>query len=131
MNVDDFDGCVRDFMNDFGFVATYLQYTVGAYDPTTGSNTSTTIQTSVNAILLDRLLKNDGLGTQYGSLIQAGDKQLFIQPIQKSNTLASPIIVDPSKDRIQIGTTIYKIVTSKEINTTAANQVLIELYIRR
>lgn len=131
MSFDDFDQTVLEFMNDFGFDATYLQSSEGTYDPNIGENVVTTTEIPIRAILLDRILKNDGIGTQPGSLIQAGDKQLFIQPTQKVDVDAAPLVVNPSSDRVRVGADTYKVVVAKEINTTAADQILIELYIRR
>lgn len=131
MNFDDFDATVLEFMNDFGFNATYLQSSEGTYDPSRGENVVTTTEIPIRAILLDRTLQSNGIGTQPGSLIQAGDKQLFIQPTQKVDIDATPLVVNPSSDRVRVGADTYKIVTYKEINTTAADQILIELYIRR
>ena len=131
MSFSDFDSTVQEFMDELGFDATYLKYTTAAYNPALSGNSSTVTEIAIRAILLDRTLQNNGLGTQPNSLIQAGDKQLFIQPTQKVYEYATPLTVNPAADKVRIGTTVYSIVTVKEINTTAADQILIELYIRR
>lgn len=131
MSFGDFDGVVQEFMDDFGFTATYIKGGEGTYNTATGENVVTNEEIPVRAILMDRTLQSNGLGTQLGSLIQAGDKQLYIQPTQKTDTSATAIVVNAAADRVRIGSVTYDIVTSKEINTTADDQILIELYIRR
>lgn len=127
----DFHETVTAFMSEFGFSATYLKQGAGTYDPATSQNTAVVTEIPVQAILLDLTLKSNGLGTEAGSLIQAGDKQMFVRPTEQAKYRATPLGVNPTGDRVQVGTVTYKIVTFKEINTTASEQILIELYIRR
>ena len=127
--MDDFDQVVLEFMNDYGFTATYLKASSATYNPATGENTITVTEIPVQAIQMDLPLTRNGSSTASGTLIQDGDKQLFIRPTEKSAIL--PLIIDPAADRVRIGTLEWGIVTSKEINPSASNQILIELYIRR
>lgn len=127
----DFDRMVAEFMADDPLTVVYIKQTTGDYDTTTREALVTTYEISVQAILLDLTLRTNGLSTEQNSLIQAGDKLLFVRPPEKTNPLASSILVNPSSDRIRIGNTTYKIVTFKESNPSAANQILIELYIRK
>lgn len=128
----DFHETVYEMMQEFGFLATYIKKTNGTYNTSTSDNVgATSTNISVQAVLLEYNLKKDGLGENSNTLIKAGDKLLFIRPYEQTKRNATHIDVDPTIDRVQIGTTIYKIVTFKEHNTTSADQILIELYIRR
>lgn len=125
----DLELTVIEFMNESGFVA-FITRVSGEYDPelSTVVNTSKTIP--VRAIILDLTLQSNGLGEKLGTDILAGDKQLFVQPPRGSSG-PIPLQLDPGKDTVKVGTTVYKIVTVKEINTTGTYPILYELYIRR
>jgi hypothetical protein len=131
MDSSDFDAAVAAMFSDFGGTAYYLRGNAGNYDPSQGEYTATQTSIPVSAIVLDFNLKKDGMGEAGDSLVKVGDKQVFIRPPQKTEPFSSSISIDTTSDRIQIGSTVYKIVTFKEINTSADNQVLIELYVRR
>lgn len=129
--MEDFDRTVFEFMQEFGFTATYLQAGTATYNPTTGENTVAVTEIPVEAIQLDLPLTRNGASTATGTLIQDGDKQLFIRPPNKTDENASALVVNPAADRVRIGSTEWRIVTFKETNPSANNQILIELYIRR
>lgn len=120
-----------EFMQDYSFTATYLQAGTATYNPATGENTVAVTEIPVEAIQLDLPLTRNGASTATGTLIQDGDKQLFIRPPNKTDTGATALSVNPAADRVRIGSTEWNIVTSKSIDTTASDQILIELYIRR
>lgn len=129
--MDDFDRTVLEFMQEFGFTATYLQAGTASYNPATGENTVAVTEIPVEAIQMDLPLVRNGVSTVSGTLIQDGDKQLFIRPPHKSNVANPVLVVNPAADRIRIGLTEWRIVTTKEINTSNSNSMLLELYIRR
>jgi hypothetical protein len=56
---------------------------------------------------------------------------VFIQPPAKALGNIPRATIQPNKDRIKIGNITYKIVTSKEVNPSLSNSVLIELYVRQ
>lgn len=126
----DFDQVVMEFFVDYGFTVTYLQASTASYNPATGENTVAVTEIPVEAIQLDLPLTRNGAATATGTLIQDGDKQLFIRPPNKTDANASALSVNPASDRVRIGATEWRIVTHKETNPTGSNQILIELYIR-
>lgn len=128
--MEDFDFTVEELMKEFGFVATYVKQEVGEYDPSIGESTVTTTEIPVEAILLDLTLQSNGLSVKYGTLIQAGDKELYIRPPEKVDDVDS-LVIDPSSDVIKVGNITYKIVSVKELNTTGSNPILYSLYVRR
>lgn len=127
----DFDRMVLEFMRDDPLTAYYQKITSGDYNPVTSSVGVVTTEIPVSAILLDLTLRSNGLTKEANSLIQAGDKLLFVRPPNKADPDADFLVVDPTSDRIRIGSTVYTIVTFKEVNPSAQNQILIELYIRQ
>jgi hypothetical protein len=126
----DFDGSVAEFMQEFGFIATYMQPT-STYDPTTGTNTVTYTEIPVQAIQVDLNLRSNGMSVGNGTLIQDGDKQLYIRPPNKTDTSASALTVNSAADKVKINGVLWRILTFKEITPDATDQILIELYIRR
>lgn len=128
----DFDRMVIDFMNDDPLIAYYIKFSGdGIYNPSTGENVVSTVEIPVKAILLDLTLRTNGLGTAPNSLIQAGDKLLYVQPPEKTDSLRSPLVINPASDKIRIGTTEYDIVIMKESNPSGSNVILYELYLRK
>jgi hypothetical protein len=71
-----------------------------------------------------------GDGTKDSTLIRQGDKLLFIRPPEKVDPYRLPLVINPSEDRVVVGSTTYKIVTSKQTNPSATNCILYELYVR-
>lgn len=129
--LEDFDQCVTEFMNDFGGVGILHIAGTSIRNPDTNDLEVVVTPIQVRAILLDLTLQSNGLQTVAGSLIQAGDKRCYIQPINKTNPALAMPVVQPNKDKFEMGDITYTIVTLKEINPTATNNVLYELYLRR
>lgn len=128
----DFDRAILEFFVDFGFEATYIkQLGDGVYDPATGENVITTVEIPVEAILLDLTLQSNGLSTKFGTLVQAGDKELYIRPPEKTDPLRLPLVINPANDRVRANGVEYKIHSMKELNTTSTESLLYNLYIRR
>ena len=129
--MNDFDIIIQEFFVELGFAATYIKKTQGDYNPATGEASETTVEIPVKAIQLDLPLTRNGASTISGTAIQDGDKQVFVQPPQKTEEYALPIIIDVASDKINLNGVLWNIVTFKEINPTGLNQILIELYVRR
>lgn len=128
-----FDSLVANMMRLFGTVATIITEDISqaAYDPNTSQLVGYTVgQYPVNAIFLDYTLQRNGLSDSQGTLIQAGDKQCFIQPINKANSLLTMPIIQPNKDRIQVAGKTYKILSLKKVDPTMNNAVLFELHLK-
>ena len=78
------------------------------------------------------LPKTEGEGTEKDTLIKTGDKQVYVQPPQKTEVgLALPHL-NANRDMLKIGSNTYKIITVKQLNPSLAQDscVLYELYIR-
>lgn len=125
----DLERTVVEFMNESGFTAFIVRLN-GEYDPAQSKIVETSKTIPVRAILLDLTLQSNGLGNKLGTEIMAGDKQLFVQPPQGASG-PIPLQLDPTRDTVRVGTTVYTITTVKEVNTTGAYPILYELYIRR
>lgn len=127
----DFDLTVLEFIKEMGASGTLLQAVEGVYDPSTGTVSTSDTEIAVEGILMDLTLQSNGLSTKYNTLVEAGDKEFLMRPPHKTSDLASPVEISPASDRIVIGGFTYKIVTSKELNPTGVDPVLISLYLRR
>lgn len=128
--MNDFDIAVMEFMQENPLTAMYIK-AVGEYDPTTGEVVETVTEIPVEAILMDLTLQSNGLSTKFGTLIVAGDKELYVRPPNKTNPLNAPLVVDSANDRVRVNGFEYKVVTSKEVNPTGVDPILFDLYIRR
>lgn len=127
----DFMGMIMAFMNDDPMTATYHQYTEGEYNTETSEYETTEINTSVRCILLDFENVTRGLSSKFGTEIQAGDKELWMLPTQKADPLATPIIPNPTSDRITVAGIKYKIVVVKDANPTGSNPLVYNMMLRR
>lgn len=127
----DFDLTVLEFIRESGCSATLIKEATGAYNPATGTVASDTDEIAVEAILMDLTLQSNGLSTKYGTLVEAGDKELYMRPPHKTNPLLGEIEIKPASDRIRVGAVTYKIVTFKELNPSASDPALYTLYLRR
>lgn len=67
-----------ELLTEFGQNVTRRAYTIGAYDPATGSATPTTADTTRKGAVFDYNLQGAGASFVRGTQIQAGDKQLLL-----------------------------------------------------
>lgn len=127
-----FDDVVQDMMAVYGTEATLVVSSAESYDPETSENTVNVRKIPVKVIFFDYLDKRAGLGSDSGSLIRSGDKQVYIQPPHKSTSPYPLPKLDPTKDFLEHCGTKYKIVTMKQYNPSMTNIgcVLYELYVR-
>lgn len=125
MSTSDFNEVVSEFFDvqQWGGTATLIK-TSSVYDPNTSENVVTTSTFTMQAMVFDYLNKFEGLTTQANTLIKTGDKMVYLKP----NSLVTSI--DPSADKLQIGSTIYKIITLKEMNPNGVNPLYYELFVR-
>lgn len=129
--MDDMDATLLEFIREYPSEAFLIRETTGEYDPATGDVSNSVEEIPIEAILMDLTLQSNGLSTKYGTLVEAGDKELYMRPVNKTNPLLDPVVIQPATDKIRIGGFTYQIVTFKELNPTAANSVLVTLYLRR
>lgn len=127
-----FDALVDKFMDSYGFSCTIIRQG-NNYDPTTSENITTEQLIPCTGILFDYTLRQLGDKNVADSLIQSGDKQLFIKPVQKAEfgDLTTITNLFTSSDSIEIGSIRYKVITFKQINPTTANPYVWELSIRK
>lgn len=130
--IEGFDNLVNDMMAEFGTTAYVLVTTKEEYDPETSENKVEVVPYKVKAIFFDYIDKTAGVGTEKNSLIQTGDKQVFIQPPHKTQTGIPLPHIAPNRDKLKVGEKEYKIVTIKQHNTsmTRSGCVMYEAYIR-
>lgn len=133
-NLNDMDFAVADFMADFGVVGNLVVQddSTAVYDPNVGALTGATIvKYPCNMIFLDYTLQRYGLQDQQGTLIEAGDKQLMLQPINKADPTKTMPKIHPNKDRIESPDgSVYKIASLKQVNPTMQNNILYELHLK-
>ena len=129
--MDDLDLALLEFINEYPASATLFREATGDYNPATGTTETVTDEIPVQAILMDLTLQSNGLSVKYNTMIEAGDKELYMRPPHKTQGSPTPFEINPVSDRILIGGIMYKIVTYKELNPTAADPVLVTLYLRR
>lgn len=123
---------VRKEMDRYGFDLTIIRQEDSAYDTATGAVVETLVEYPCRGIIFDLTLQSNGAQTKPNTLIEMGDKQLFIQPpkddgwYQENEAEA----IYPNKDKIKINGKLYKIVTFKQVNPSLSESVLWECYIR-
>lgn len=129
-----FDKVVDKYMSRYGFDI-QIEYLSPESDYDTESGTIIEVKelVSARAMMFDMTLQSNGTGNFRSTLIEAGDKQLFIKPITKNSEYQDVTLdtITPARDRIVIGGDKYKVVTFKEVNPSTSNSCLWELYIRK
>ena len=107
-------------LTKFGRNVTRHSYTVGAYDPATGSSTATSTDSTRIAAVLDYSDQSRS-GERYvrGNLVIASDKKLLLDG-------TGPAAVT---DEYTVGSERYSVVSVKEINP-AGTSVMYEIHAR-
>jgi hypothetical protein len=126
------DRTVASMMSKFGTPA-YISVAINEeYDPATSENTVTYQDYLVNIMVFDYVRKSEGDGTQNNTLIKTGDKQVYVQPPQKTEIGLSLPHLNANRDLLVLADKTYKIVTVKQLNPSMVqeNSILYELYIR-
>lgn len=127
----DFDEAVLEFIKEYPSTASLIQHGDGVYDPSTGSVASLPVETGVEGILMDLMLKANGLSVKYDTLVLAGDKEFFLRPPHKTYGWTTPVTIVPAVDKIKVGGITYTILVVKEYDPTGADPILYSLYLRR
>lgn len=127
----DFDRMILDFFNDDPAIGYYIQASNTVFNPETGENNSTDVETPVQIIVLDLLRTSNGLSAKFGTQIVAGDKEIFMRPVEKTNPLATPFVINTVSDRVRIAGVTYQVVVMKDAAPTGSNPVLYDMHIRR
>lgn len=100
----------------FGQDVTLRNYTIGTYDPATGTNTVSTSDTTVKAAILDFM---KGQTEQSGNLVQVGDKRCLMQ----AGTVPS------LEDHVIVSFKDYSILSIGEVNP-AGTPCLYSIHLR-
>ncbi len=130
-NFSDFDYMVAEMMQEFGFRATYVRTVSSTPNDLTGGVDVVTEEVEVQAIKMELIRPTEGTGTKNSSLIQDGDQVLYVRPTEKSDVFADALAINPATDIVLINGISWGIVTVKEINPSASDVLLYELYIRK
>lgn len=127
----DFLPMLMEFFQDDPLTVIYQKFTQGSYNPATSEYSSVQVDTPCKAILLDLTRDQSGLSRKFGTLMLAGDKELYLLPPEKADTLASPLVIDTTNDRVVVNGVQYKVENMKEINPNGANPIVYDLMLRR
>jgi hypothetical protein len=127
-----FDRVVANMMSKLGTTACIKIIIDENYDTSTSENMITTHDYPVNVMFFDYVRKNEGIGSENGTLIQTGDKQVYVQPPQKNDDGLPLPHFSANNSLLKFGDKLYKIITIKQINPsqTVNGSILYELYIR-
>jgi hypothetical protein len=131
MSLSQFDNVVTQMMSTFGGAGTLRVFSDGVY--TDGETVQTHTDYPVNVALFSYPQSNSGDKASFGTSILAGDKQCFIQPINKSGTceeLEQPEI-KANRDVIILNNVEWKIFALKEINSSVNNTIVFEAHLRK
>lgn len=130
--VSPFDRVVADMMRKFGTRAQIVVALEEEYDVDTSENIVRYQDYPVNALFFDYIDKTNGLGSKGNTLIQTGDKQVYVQPPNKMETGVPLPHLKPNRDTLKLGEQVYKIIALKQINPSMTNSgcVLYEMYVR-
>ena len=125
----DFDRMIVQMMRDFGGTAT-----IRVFSPPVevdGEVTHTSTDYSANAILLDYPTIGSGVKSNFGTLIEEGDKQCYIQPRSKSNSNYSDLNIQQNRDRVVVNGVEWKIMNLKDTNSAMNDSLLLEMHLRK
>jgi hypothetical protein len=125
MDSSSFIRVVTNMMARYGGPAKVQKQGEGVYDPATSEYTAGDTLYPVKAMVFDYTLQSNGLQTEKNTLIQTGDKQVFIQNLDYPG-----LVISPEKDFILLGDKKYRIITYKELNPSQEANILMELFVR-
>jgi hypothetical protein len=116
---------VGNMMARFGGNATLIQETgTGTYDSAASKTTPSQRSYTIRMLAMDYIKKDSGIIDYHGTLIQTGDKQMFIKP--------DPAIPAPRvDDSVIYEGKKWRIVVLKNHNPSGANAYLYEAYLRQ
>lgn len=114
-----------------GTTATLTQQsTTGTYDPTTSSYTpGTPTTTTVKVVLLDYSASQNGTYVNENTLIQANDKQCYMDA--KVNGVDLVKKPSPAGDTLTVNGETYRIMNCKEYNPTGSYTIMWDLLLRK
>lgn len=125
----EFDYVVAELIREAGGSGTLRVFTDGTY--VDGEVTRTSVDYTVNIAINDFPQANSGEKSKFGTLIQADDKQLLMQPVNKADTDVTQPNIQANRDLVIINGTEWKILALKEINPSGVNAILFDMHLRR
>lgn len=132
-SLDDFRRAVLDLINEFGGPVTYHHTKPGGeYNPETGEYGETIFSYPVRGILMDMPLRRNGIQMKDGTMIQDGDKQLFlIPPTGMLEVMNSTGLENTASDRVDAAGTSWRVYNVKSTDPAQTGSIVYELYLRR
>ena len=127
--ISQFDSVVTDMMTLAGGAAILRVFTDGSY--LDGEVTRTSVDYSVKLLINDYPQANAGDKSKFGTLIEASDKEVLVQAINKTNPAATQPNIHTNRDLVIINGTEWKILALKEINSSGVNTILFDMHLRR
>lgn len=125
----DFDRVVLQMMKDFGGTGQLKVFSEGVYND--GEFTRTETLYDVSLILLDYSQIGSGEKSNFNTLILEGDKQCYVQPRNKEAFYLTQPEIKANRDTVVIGTTEWKIMNYKELNTSGSDITVFDLHLRK
>lgn len=124
------DRTVANLLCKYGGIGTLKVYSDGVYNDGELSSITET-DYIVNIAIFDYPQSMAGDKSGFGTLILEGDKQCYMRPVSKADPTTDEPIIKANRDLIKIGSTTYKILTLKELNSTGADVICYELHLRK
>jgi hypothetical protein len=132
MPVSSFDRVVANMMRNYGTTATLVVPSdQGTYDALTSEYVTPEVEYVVRILVFDYTLQSNGDQSMKNTLIGAGDKQVFVQPLNKTDSNLTMPEIRPEKDYIVFGGVRYRIITVKHLNPSLQDNILFELLARK
>lgn len=125
-----FDSAVSNLLNRHGGLGTLKIITDGVYSDGEILG-STTVNYNVQIAIFDYPQASAGDKANFGTLILEGDKMCYMKPVSKDDCDTDEPVIKANRDLLQIGSTVWKILTVKEINPSGANPICYELHLRK
>ncbi len=124
---------VKNVMAKGSQTATLVQEqksTEGSYNPDTGEFTkATATSTTVRVVLIDYALTSNGLQTKSGTLIEANDKQCYMDAKATNGTDISRAV--SAVDHLVIDGETWRVMNVKEYNPSGSYTIMYDLMLRK
>lgn len=124
-----FDNVVRDMIRVSGGIGILRVFIDGVYID--GEVTRTSTDYPVNIAINDFPQANSGEKSKFGTLIQADDKEVLAQPLNKADPNVTQPDIQANRDLVIINGVEWKILALKEINPSGTNTILFDMHLRR
>lgn len=117
----------QELLLEFGGPVTVRQVVTGEYDPELGEAPTTTVDNDGIGALFDYSAQSAGLANLAGSVIETGDKQLYLAP---ELAAGGPMIEPKPADLVLALGATWRVVTVKPL-APAGIVLLFELQLRK